>query len=264
MAKQFNRIFTAFILLPLAFTAAFACAEMKLIATVIEQQAHDSKTFTQGLYLHDGVFFESSGFYGQSFIKRYNRKNTIEKRVDLPANIFAEGLTIKENQLHLLTWQSGQLLSFNSETLEYLGNRPYKGEGWGLTHHKDEFIMSNGSDKIFFRDSKSFEIKRTISVHNKWRKYTNINELEYVDGAIWANVWQSSNILKISPKDGEVLGIASLKDLAKKNDTVPQHTVLNGIAFDPEKQAFWITGKFWPNRYLVRFEQQKNNQRDNK
>lgn len=258
MAKrQVSTTSILFAVLCMMLVNTFAIAEVKLKPIVIEQQNHDKKSFTQGLHLKNGIFYESSGLYGQSFIQRYDHSNNIEKRIDLPANLFAEGLTVQQGQLHLLTWQSGQLLSFDAKTLKYLGSKHYKGDGWGLTHHKNEFIMSDGSDTIYFRDSKSFVIKRTISVHNKWRKYKNINELEFVDGAIWANVWQSSYILKISPKDGEVLATVSLKDLVAKNSTAPQHTVLNGIAYDHERKAFWLTGKFWPNRYLVKFQPSK-------
>lgn len=226
-----------------------------LSVTVLEEQAHDPLTFTQGLLISDGKVYESSGLYSKSFIRRYdNQTQKIEKQRKLPNNLFAEGLTLFNNQLFLLTWKSGMALVLDPKTLQPLKKFSYSGEGWGLTHSANELIMSDGSDTLIFRNPSTFKKTKSISVHSKWKHYKNLNELDYADSAIWANIWQSNLILKISPLDGSVLGIADLSKLAEKNNRIRNESVLNGIAYDEEKKAFWITGKYWPSRYLVRFE----------
>lgn len=251
-----------FLFLHLVFTCGISLslclpcfAEKALSVTIIDQQPHDSRLFTQGFAMHQGKIYESSGLYGKSFIRRYDSKTQkIEKQRRLPNHFFAEGLTHFQDRIFLLTWKAGTALVLNSDSLQVQKKLSYSGEGWGLTHSDTELIMSDGSDRLSFRNPSTFKLNRSISVHNKWRRYKYLNELEYAESAIWANVWQSNLILKISPKDGSVLGVADLSTLVKKNSPIKNQKVLNGIAYDPDKKAFWITGKFWPSRYLVRFE----------
>lgn len=225
---------------------------------LLEQRAHDPKTFTQGLYWHNKKLYESSGLYGKSFIRRYDAtSDAIEKTMPVNTRFFAEGLTLFNNELFLLTWRAETLLVFDPESFQLKKKLTYSGQGWGLTHNQKQLIMSNGSEIISFRDPKTFDVQRTIEVHNRWRKYKKINELEYAQSAIWANVWQEPYILKISPDNGEVMGIVSLNTFVGENSTSPNRNVLNGIAYDAERDAFWITGKFWRKRYLVRFNEAK-------
>lgn len=230
-------------------------AENTLRVTVLEEQPHDPLTFTQGLLINEGKVYESSGLYRKSFIRRYdNQTQKIEKQRKLPNHLFAEGLTLFNKQLFLLTWKSGMALVLDPKTLQPLKKFTYSGEGWGLTHSASELIMSDGSDTLTFRNPSTFKKNKSISVHSQWKRYKNLNELDYAESAIWANVWQSNLILKISPEDGSVLGIADLSKLANKHNRIKHESVLNGIAYDQEKKAFWITGKYWASRYLVRFE----------
>ncbi len=230
-------------------------ADNTLSVTILEERPHDAHIFTQGFLINEGKVYESSGLYGKSFIRRYdNQTQKIEKQRKLPSNLFAEGLTLLNDQLFLLTWKAGMALALSPKTLQPLKKFTYIGEGWGLTHSDNELIMSDGSDTLTFRDPSTFKKTKSISVHSKWKPYDNLNELEYAESAIWANIWQSDLILKISPSDGSVLGIADLSKLAKKNNLIKNESVLNGIAYDKDKKAFWITGKYWASRYLVRFE----------
>lgn len=230
-------------------------ADNSLSVTVLEERPHDSSAFTQGLLINEGKVYESSGLYGKSFIRRYdNQSQKIEKQRKLPNKFFAEGLTLLNKQLFLLTWKAGMALVLDPKTLQPLKKFTYSGEGWGLTHSSNELIMSDGSDRLTFRDPSTFKKTNSILVHSKRKRYKHLNELEYAESAIWANVWQSNFILKISPRDGSVIGIADLSKLTVKNNQIKSESVLNGIAYDHEKKAFWITGKYWPTRYLVTFE----------
>lgn len=241
----------------IAFTLIFAStalfAEQRLTYTVLQEAEHHKESFTQGLYLTGSQLYESSGLYGRSFIQRYDvATNKIQVKRKLPGRLFAEGLTLFNNQIYLLTWKAGVALVLDPVSLVPTQQLSYAGEGWGITHTPKYIITSDGSSKLNFRDPQNFEVTRSITVHNQWRRYKNLNELEYAEGAIWANVWQSDLLLKISPKDGTVLGTVNLSALRKQQTTLANENVLNGIAYDPEKKAFWVTGKFWPKRYLIK------------
>lgn len=226
--------------------------------TILEQTAHDPNSFIQGFSLKEGIFYESSGLYKKSYLHKYAHNGSIpEIKVPLDDNLFAEGLELVGDKLYLLTWRAEQLLVFNKNTLKQENILPYKGEGWGLTHNGKYFYMSDGSDEISIRASDDFSQKRRIQVHDTQYTYRHINELEYAKGFIWANVWQSNLILKIQPFSGLVVATYDLTPLTRYNSTQPRHSVLNGIAFDETRDAFWITGKLWPKRYLLQFNDNK-------
>ena len=222
--------------------------------TVLEHAAHDPNSFTQGFSLKEGVFYESSGLYKKSYLHKYTyHDSSTDIKIPLHDSLFAEGLEIVGDKLYLLTWRAGQLLIFNKNTLKQEHALTYQGEGWGLTHNGKYFYMSNGSDKISIRNSHNFSQERLIQIHDTQYTYRNINELEYAKGFLWANVWQSNLILKIQPFSGLVVATYDLTPLTRNNSTQPHHSVLNGIAFDETRDAFWVTGKLWPNRYLLQF-----------
>ncbi|MFL0809775.1 MAG: glutaminyl-peptide cyclotransferase [Agarilytica sp.] len=263
---QLRSLISHSIVATLLSLACIACtaiveAEENLSYEVLTEQTQDPAIFTQGFTKVDDTFYYSSGLYGRSFLKKETPEQPERgKTFPLPKHIFAEGSTLLNGQLFLITWREGLALMLDRETLQPKKQMRYQGEGWGLTHNGKDLIMSNGSSDITFRNPDDFKPLRKISVHNAWRKYKNINELEYAEGAIWANVWQSALVLKISPKDGRVLAIVNLDTLVKKHSSSPQRNVLNGIAYDEQRKAFWVTGKNWPRRYLVRFKQNTTTQ----
>ena len=235
-------------------TALKVAAATSISVTILEEKPHNPRIFSQGMMVHGRDIVASSGLYGQSYIVRYDKQSGEQRALRrLPAHYFAEGLTIVDDTLYLLTWQAQTLLTFDANSLAPKGTRSYSGQGWGLTDDGRHFIMSDGSYTLYFRTFDRFAIHRKIDVHNKWRKYRKLNELEWAKGHIWANIWQSPLILQISPGNGAVVGVADLSDLVRKNSRIPSDTVLNGIAYDAERDAFWLTGKLWPRRYLVRF-----------
>lgn len=230
-----------------------AHAETTLSYNIIKQAKHDSASFTQGLALDGDWLVESSGLRGKSFISIYHASSGAPKaRWALPRQQFAEGLTLLDKKIYLLTWTSGVLHILESGSLKPLETKLFQGEGWGLTHDGTQFIMSDGSDELTFRNTSNFAATKKLQVRNNRQRYKFINELEYANGSIWANVWQSSVILRINPQSGYVTGVLNLEALVERNNKLPGHTVLNGIAYDSENDAFWVTGKLWPRRYLIK------------
>ena len=220
---------------------------------VLDTRPHDTTSFTQGLELFDRLMYESSGLYGKSRVRKYNPGNdTTLTEVPLADEYFAEGLTILNDELFLLTWKAGKLFVLNPDDLSTERELSYEGEGWGLANDGKHLIMSDGSDTIYFRNPATFEIEREIKVYSQQHSVRRINELEYAQGYIWANIWFSSLIVKIDPGTGELVSFYDMQDLVKKHAT-SNNRVLNGIAYDADKKAFWITGKLWSMRYLVRF-----------
>lgn len=223
--------------------------------TIIEQASHSTSSFTQGFLIKDTIFYESSGLYNRSYISRYASDKPSEKlTTPLSRQYFAEGLTLLGDELFVLTWKENELLVFDSTNLKYKRSLSYSGQGWGLTHNDEGFIMSNGSHTLTIRDKKNFSILRKMRVAYGNTSFKYLNELEFAQDHIWANVWQSHLILKIHPKSGQIINRYDLSAISQQNNVKPGHSVLNGIAYDEEKDAFWITGKLWPSRYLIRFK----------
>ncbi len=232
-------------------------------AKILQVEEHNPNWFTQGFYLDDNQFFISSGLYGRStLIKQTQAPLKQIQHKKLNSQYFAEGLTVIGNTLYLLTWKEKTVLLFDKNTLEPTGSLSYQGEGWGLTHRtlvnesnqvdkrdqkeKSEFIMSNGSNSLFFRDQDSFEVTHKITIDN----LNFINELEYVNGVIWANRWYDDHLYGIN-ENGCIIAKVDLQPLRKQAVTVNNKNVVNGIAYDATRQGLWVTGKFWSKRFLI-------------
>lgn len=216
-----------------------------LPVTIIQTAAHNPSSFTQGWIKDEGVFFESSGYYGRSFIQRYSDKNTAT--IHLPKQYFAEGLTLFNGLLYLLTWKEQTLFILDKNSLAIKEKLKYQGEGWGLTHNKEHLIMSDGSSTLLFRDPSDFSIQGRITV----KKALQLNELEYVNGVIWANDWNNDSIYAINSQNGCLLATMDISAIRKKTVNPDASNVVNGIAYDKEQHGLWITGKYWPSRYLI-------------
>lgn len=232
--------------------------------TLLQTREHNRNIFTQGLQLHDGYFYESSGHFGRSRLYRYPAKassgnwlvRTLSKSSrgesrKLDPHIFAEGLTILDNTLYLLSWKAGRAFSFNAETLAPTQEFRFAGEGWGLTNNGRELIRSDGSDYLFFHDPSDFSVSKRLWVKGFGRSWGNINELEYVKGVLWANIWQENIVIAINPDTGDVLQIVDLSKLVELENNHSHDAVLNGIAYDSERDALWVTGKLWDHMYLI-------------
>ena len=231
---------------------------------IVAERSHKPSLFTQGLLVKDGVFYESSGLYGQSFLAAYpvtepasawaKLSAPFSQKHMLPPRYFAEGLTLLNDKLYQLTWQEGVLFVFDATNFTALNQLAYQGEGWGLATDGTQLIRSDGSSSLYFHDSDSFSLTKKINVTLNQQPINNLNELEYMDGYIWANIWHDNRILKINPATGIVVGVLDLTAIAKTLNLKDTESVLNGIAFDASKKALWITGKQWPKMYLLKIQ----------
>lgn len=215
---------------------------------VLRYFPHNSEAFTQGLVFDEGVLYESTGGEGKSNLRRVDLEDgTVLDSLPLPDKDFGEGLTVWKDRLIQLTWRSNVGYVYDKRDLRKIREFHYEGEGWGLTHDGRYLIMSGGSSTLRFLDPETFEVARTLLVRDHGRPVSDLNELEYVKGEVYANVWQSDRIARISPKTGEVLGWIDLKGLLENAPPKPsQPNVLNGIAWDAARGRLFVTGKLWP------------------
>lgn len=216
---------------------------------------HKTNASTQGLLLHDGVYYESTGGYGESTLRRVDPETgRVLKMRFLPESAFGEGLALRGDKLYQLEWQGGKGFIYERETLERIGDFRYSGEGWGLAWDGKHFIVSDGTWNLRFFEPDTFDLVRTLTVRNHQGPVDQLNELELIDGKLFANRWHTDEILVINPKSGVVEAILDLSDLERPRPSDPQ-SVLNGIAFDPETGFLHVTGKRWPHIHILRIQE---------
>lgn len=211
---------------------------------------HDASAFTEGLLISHGTLYESTGNYRHSDVRRVDpATGRILARHTLPDRYFGEGLARVGERLYQLTWKSGTGFIYNADTLRPVGRFHYAGQGWGLTRCGAQLVMSNGSDTLQFVDPAGFDVQRRVRVTEDGEPVTHLNELETIDGLIWANVWLTGDIVRIDPADGHVVDRIDASALA---DSMPESAdVLNGIAYDAEQERVYITGKYWPTLFRI-------------
>ncbi len=217
---------------------------------------HDPEAWTQGLLIHQGKLYESTG-QKQSYIGIVDiASGKTEKKVVLDDQYFGEGITILNNKLYQLTWQSHVGFVYDAKTFEKIKEFSYPTEGWGLTHDNHHLIMTDGTEKLIYLDTVTLKPVKTIQVKDKYGFATKLNELEYMEGFILANQWESNRILKIDPQTGMVVGSLDLTPLVQeaKMDN-PRADVLNGIAYHTNTKLLIVTGKLWPSAYVLQLNQ---------
>jgi glutaminyl-peptide cyclotransferase len=241
-----------FLLVALATCARIVHAEAPVLTPqIIEIYPHDSSAFTQGLSLRGEEVFESTGLLGESTLRRSDLvTGMITQSVALPPNEFGEGLALVDARLIQLTYENQLAHVYDASSLEEVGLFHYEGQGWGLCYDGKRLIMSDGTDKLVFRDPESFEVTGSVAVHMGGLAYSQLNELECVDGEVWANVFPTNFIVRIDPKTGEVLARIDCSGLLSDDDSEGAG-VLNGIAFDETSKRFLLTGKMWPKLFMV-------------
>ncbi len=218
---------------------------------VVNVYSHDPQAFTQGLEYYNGYLYESTGLEGQSTLRKVElRTGRVLQRHRLLPEIFAEGITIFGNRLYQLTWRNGICFVYDRDTFRADIEFRYSGEGWGLTNDGTHLIMSDGSDTLVFRDPTTFAEVRRVKVRANGQPVRDLNELEYIEGEIWANIWQTDLIARISPKTGEVIAWIDLSDLLTEEER-KNADVLNGIAYDKQNKRIFVTGKLWPKLFEI-------------
>ena len=220
---------------------------------VVEAFPHRTDAFCQGLVYHDGVLYEGTGLFGKSSLRKVELKTgKVLQEVRLADEIFGEGIAILGDQLYQLTWKNRVGLVFDLKTLECRGKFRLEGKGWGLTTDGTHLIMSDGSSTLRFLSPETFEVVKTLNVRDGRRRVDQLNELEYIDGRIFANVYQTNYIAIISAETGEVSAWIDLSGLRPASTRFNPDAVLNGIAYDPEGKRLFVTGKLWPRLFHIR------------
>ncbi len=219
---------------------------------IVKKYPHDPEAYTQGLLYAKGFLYESTGLHGKSSLRKVELETgRIVKKYDLPSQYFGEGLTLWGGSLIQLTWKSETGFVYNAKSFKVEREFCYSGEGWGLTNDGKSLVMSNGTDELIFLDPAKLVKKRSLQVLDRGRPLRSLNELEYIKGEIFANIWHEDLVARISPKTGEVTGWIDMSDLRKELPPGSNADVLNGIAFDAQNNRIFVTGKLWPLLFEV-------------
>jgi glutamine cyclotransferase len=246
-------------LLAISASAQSAVAAHADTYQIVHTYPHDPKGFTQGLIYVDGHLYESTGREGQSSIRMVElTTGRVLQKYDLPDEYFGEGLTDWGSDVLQLTWKAHKGFIYDRFSFSPRGTFAYEGEGWGLTHDGTQLILSDGTAYLKFLDPKTSRVKRRLKVVDEAGvPVENLNELEFVKGEIWANIWRSNDIVRVSPKTGKVLGRIDLSGIISSRELGDAEAVLNGIAYDSAVDRLFVTGKLWPKLFEIRIVPQR-------
>jgi len=215
--------------------------------TIVQQYPHDPAAFTQGLVWDEGVVYEGTGLYGKSSLRRVDLETgRVALKREYEQQYFAEGITIFKGTVYQLTWKNNRLFQYDKHDLSLIRSWEFPGQGWGITNDQNHLIVSNGTAELYFLDPETLKEIRKITVFDEQGPVTHLNELEYIEGAIYANVWPTGRIAIIKPDNGVVSGWLDLTDLSIRMQRENRADVLNGIMFDPADGRLFVTGKLWP------------------
>lgn len=232
-----------------------SCTEAKVREyrlEIVAKYPHDTDSYTQGLFFHEGQMYESTGLHGKSTFRKVEMETgKAIDRLNFDKQYFLEGSVILDGNLYILTWESKVAFIYDAATLEYKSTWKYPREGWGITTDGKQLIASDGSANLFFMNEQ-FALDRKQLVTIDGRPVRWLNELEYINGKVWANVYTSDEIVIINPKNGKVEGVIDCRGLLPKELYTSETDVLNGIAYNPETKKIYLTGKNWPKLYEVR------------
>ncbi len=234
----------------LGITSCSASGPVQYKVKVVAEYPHDTAAYTQGLFFHNGKLYESTGQTGQSSFRIVNLENgKVLRKLDFARKYFGEGSVIFDGKMYMLTWTNNVAFVYDAETLEYQKTYSYPREGWGLTTDGKSLIASDGSSRLFFMDG-AFRVEKVLQVSMNGRPLRLLNELEWIDGKIWANVYTTDMIVIIDPKSGKVDGVVDCSGLLPDRLRKPQTDVLNGIAVKDGR--IFVTGKNWPRLYEIK------------
>ena len=220
---------------------------------LVHSYPHDSTAFTEGLLIADGALYESTGREGQSVIRQVDlTSGKTLRQATVPDGLFGEGIVAWGPELRSVTWHGGRGFRWSRPGLKKLGEWKYAGEGWAMTDDGHQIILSDGTSRLRFLNPATMAVARTLDVTVNGRPLKYLNELEYIDGQIWANVWMTPYIVRIDPGSGEVKGVVDLSELVARAGVNDRDSVANGIAYDRAKHRIFVTGKNWPELYEIR------------
>lgn len=223
------------------------------IAEIAQTYPHSPTSFTQGLEFNEGTLYEGTGQKGMSFVAQVDlNSGKINKQMGLDANYFGEGITVLGGKLYQLTWQEQKCFVYDKKTLQIEKDLAYNGEGWGLCNDGENLIMSDGTERLVFRDPNSFQALKTIEVYDDRGPISKLNELEYIDGEIYANIWMTNTVVVIQPENGKVIAVIDGIELVKEGRG--NGDVMNGIAYNAKTGKTYMTGKNWSKLFEVKFK----------
>ena len=223
---------------------------------VVNTYPHDRHAFTQGLFYDKGFLFEGTGQESGSSLREVELETgNTRRQQNLEASLFGEGITLYDNRIYQVTWQNKVGFIYDKETFKVIRKLFYNTEGWGLTTIDNRIVMSDGSNILYFFDPESFAVVSRLEVYDNEKKVDQLNELEYINGEIWANIWQSDLIARIDPASGKVNSYVDLRGILPESDRSPDTDVLNGIAYDSTGKRIFVTGKKWPKLFEIRISQ---------
>ncbi len=243
-------------------------APQNLSYNVIKAYPHDTAAFTQGLEWHGGTLLESTGLYGKSMLRQLDlTTGKPSRQIKNDKEIFAEGITVLRDTVYQLSWENHLVFLYDAKSLKLLGTKNWSYQGWGITNNGNTLIISDGSDKLYFVEPNAMQVKNILSIKDHMGPVNNLNELEMIEGYLYANRWQYDYILKIDPNNGNVLATIDFTDFLRKNTQsdlsyLSQNNstaqingaVLNGIAYNADKKTIFITGKLWPEIFEIKLQ----------
>ncbi len=253
MATLFRQYITLFVALFCTLFSLHAEGVKSYGYSIVKSYPHSTTSYTQGLQIVDGEMFEGTGMYGESKLLKVDIKSgrEIQRLATLPKEHFGEGITILGDTIYMLTWREGVLHRYNKQTGKKIDQKLYAGEGWGLTSDGRRLYMSDGSSRITLRDRVTFSPLSSHTVTLNGRPLDRLNELEWIEGKIWANVYYTDQIVIINPESFEVEGVVDLTGLLLKSDRTATTDVLNGIAYDEATKKIYVTGKYWNKLFEI-------------
>jgi glutamine cyclotransferase len=220
---------------------------------VIHTYPHDREAFTQGLIYDKGILFEGTGQKTGSTLREVElATGAVIRQHNLDASLFGEGIALYNDRIYQVTWENKVGFMYDKSTFKVINKIYYSTQGWGLTAMDDKIVMSDGTNILYFFEPEMFTVVSRVEVYDNEKKLDSLNELEYIDGEIWANIWMSDQIARIDPSSGKVLAYIDLKGILPESERNPDTDVLNGIAWDKEGKRIFVTGKKWPKLYEIR------------
>jgi glutaminyl-peptide cyclotransferase len=219
---------------------------------VVNSYPHDRDAFTQGLIFDHGVFYEGTGQKAESTLREVDPSTgRVLRQHNLDAALFGEGITLYNDMIFQVTWENKVGFVYDRATFRQLNKIFYQTQGWGLTTVDNRIVMSDGTNVLYFLEPETFTVTSSLEVYDNSKKVDQLNELEYIEGEIWANIWTSDQIARIDPQSGKVLGYINLKGILPRSEREPETDVLNGIAYDAQGKRIFVTGKRWPKLYEI-------------